>query len=154
MQLSRDFREFVACCVARDVRFLIVGGYALAAHGHPRYTKDLDVWLWIDAGNAERLVGALADFGFASVGLVPGDFTQPGVVVQLGHPPLRIDLLTSIDGVTFDECWPAQVVIDVGGIAVPFIDVEHLIVNKRASGRLQDLADAEVLTSGDVGSAG
>lgn len=148
MELDRDFSEFIACCVARDVRFLIVGGYALAAHGHPRFTKDLDVWVWLDAGNASRLIEALTDFGFGSVGLTPSDFTQPDAVIQLGHAPKRIDLLTSIDGVTFDECWPDHVVLDIGGLKVPFIDVDHLVANKRASGRLQDLADAEALTRG------
>jgi hypothetical protein len=86
--------------------------------------------------------------------LDPADFTAPGVVVQLGHAPKRIDLLTSIDGVGFDECWANHIVLDVGGLAVPFIDVDHLITNKRASGRLQDLADAEVLTSGRTDPAG
>ena len=154
MELDRDFSEFIACCVARDVRFLIVGGYALAAHGHPRFTKDLDVWVWLDPGNASRLVSALDDFGFGALGLTAADFGEPGVVVQLGHAPKRIDLLTSIDGVTFDECWSDHVVLEIGGLAVPFIDVEHLIVNKRASGRLQDLADAEALTRNETGPAG
>ena len=94
------------------------------------------------------------DFGFGSLGLTPSDFTAPDVVVQLGHAPKRIDLITSIDGVTFDECWPDHVVLDVGDLAVPFIDVDHLDLNKRASGRLQDLADAEVLTSGRTDPAG
>jgi hypothetical protein len=149
MELDRDFSEFIECCVDREVRFLIVGGYALAAHGHPRFTKDLDVWVWLDRGNAARLIAALDDFGFGSLGLTPADFDEPGVVVQLGHAPKRIDLLTSIDGVGFDECWADHIVLDIGGLAVPFIDVDHLIVNKRASGRLQDLADAEALTSDD-----
>jgi hypothetical protein len=149
MELDRDFSEFIACCVARDVRFLIVGGYALAAHGHPRFTKDLDVWVWLDPDNAGRLITALDDFGFGSLGLTPADFADPDVVVQLGHAPKRIDLLTSIDGVGFDECWADHVVLDIGGLAVPFIDVDHLIENKRASGRLQDLADAEALASDD-----
>lgn len=145
MKLDPDFREFIECCVARDVRFLIVGGYALAAHGHPRFTKDLDVWLWLDAENAGRVVAALDDFGFGSLGLGPADFTEPGTVVQLGHPPKRIDLLTSIDGVDFDECWVARREIDIEGTAVPFIDVEHLVANKRASGRPQDIADVAAL---------
>ena len=149
MRLDRDFREFIECCVARDVRFLIVGGYALAAHGHPRFTKDLDGWVWLDPENTARLIAALGDFGFGSLGLTPADFGDPDVVVQLGHAPKRIDLLTSIDGVGFDECWADHIVLDIGGLAVPFIDVDHLIVNKRASGRLQDLADAEALTSDD-----
>jgi hypothetical protein len=126
MRLDPDFSEFIECCVRRDVRFLVVGGYALAAHGHPRFTKDLDVWLWVDQENARRLVAALDDFGFSSLGLTERDFIEPGTVVQLGHPPKRIDLLTSIDGVDFDECSA-----------------------KRSSGRLQDLADAEALT-GDL----
>lgn len=150
MDLNRDFREFVGCCVAREVRFLIVGGYAMAAHGQPRYTKDLDVWVWLDPGNAERLIGALTDFGLGSLGLTAADFGEPDVVVQLGVAPHRIDLLTSVDGVEFDDCWPTRVAVDIAGIAVPFIDVDHLVINKRASGRLQDLADVEALT--DVGS--
>jgi hypothetical protein len=150
MQLDPDFSEFIACCVARDVRFLVVGGYALAAHGHPRFTKDIDIWLWIDPDNGRRVVEALDDFGFGSLGLTVNDFVEPGVVVQLGHAPKRIDLLTSIDGVAFEECWPTRVEIEVGGISVPFIDVDHLVMNKRASGRLQDLADVEALSGGDA----
>jgi hypothetical protein len=88
----------------------------------------------------------LNDFGFGSLELTPADFTDPGVVVQLGHATKRIDLLTSIDGVGFDECWANHIVLDIGGLAVPFIDVDHLVANKRASGRLQDLADVEALT--------
>ncbi len=154
MDLDRDFSEFIACCIAREVRFLVVGGYALAAHGHPRFTKDLDLWIWIDPENVVRLVAALGDFGFGSLGITPEDFAEPGVVVQLGYPPHRIDLLTSIDGVTFDECWPDHVVIDIGGAPVPFIDADHFLANKRASGRAQDLADAQALNCGDVGSDG
>lgn len=94
MQLDRDFREFLECLTGRDVRFLVVGGYAVAAHGHPRYTGDLDLWIWTSAENAESLLSALEDFGFGSLGLVSEDFTEPGRVVQLGYPPVRIDLLT------------------------------------------------------------
>lgn len=151
MELDPDFSEFIGCCVEREVRFLVVGGYALAAHGHPRFTKDLDIWIWIDPGNARRLVVALADFGFGSLGLTEADFVEPGVVVQLGQAPKRIDLLTSIDGVTFDDCWPARVQIDIGGLSVPVIDAGHLVVNKRASGRLQDLADVEALSGEGAG---
>lgn len=81
MDMDRDLSEFIGCCVAREVRFLIVGGYAVAAHGHPRFTKDLDVWIWIDAGNARRLILALTDFGFGSLGLSEGDFSEPGLVI-------------------------------------------------------------------------
>ena len=145
MELDRDLSEFIECCVAHDVRFLIVGGYAVAAHGHPRYTKDLDVWVWIDTANAGRLLAALDDFGFGSLGLTADDFTRPDSVVQLGHPPKRIDLLTTIDGVRFEDCWPDRVEVDLAGTTAAFIDVDNLIRNKRASGRLQDLADAEAL---------
>ncbi|AXV09684.1 hypothetical protein DVS28_a5027 [Euzebya pacifica] len=147
MKLDRDFAEFIACCLARDVRFLIVGGYAVAVHGHPRYTKDLDVWVWIGDDNPERLLLALADFGFGGVGLVPSDFRQPERVVQLGQPPKRIDLLTSVDGVEFDDCYADRLNVVIEGLPgpVPFIDLHWLRVNKQASGRAQDLADLEAL---------
>lgn len=143
--LTDDFVEFIECCAARDVRFLIVGGYALAAHGYPRATKDLDVWLMIDPENAERVVSALDDFGMGSVGLTAQDFLEPEIVVQLGYPPTRIDLLTSISGVRFDECWSNRVLVDVGELSVGFISAEDLIRNKRAAGRPQDLVDADTL---------
>lgn len=146
MVLNPDFREFVESCVAREVRFLVVGGYALAAHGHPRLTKDLDVWVWIEPANASRMVAALADFGFGSVKLEESDFLEEGVVIQLGYPPNRIDLLTSIDGVDFEDAYPRRVEVDLGnGLMVPVIGVEDFRANKRASGRLQDLADIEAL---------
>ena len=145
MRLDPDFREFIECCVAREVRFLIVGGYAVAAHGHPRFTKDLDVWVWMDPGNAGQLVAALSDFGFGSLGLSETDFAEAGTVVQLGYTPKRIDLLTSIDGVEFEDCFAGRVTIDIDGVEVPFINVDHLIVNKRATGCPQDLADVAAL---------
>ena len=145
MRLDRDFSEFIACCVARDVRFLIVGGYAVAAHGHPRYTKDLDVWVWIDQQNASRLIAALDDFGFGTVGLTADDLLDPDAVIQLGYPPKRIDILTRVDGLTFGPCYEARVMIDVDGTAVPFIDLANLRRNKRAAGRPQDLADLAAL---------
>lgn len=145
MELNRDFSEFIASCTARNVRFLIVGGYAVAAHGHPRFTKDLDVWVWLDRSNAEYLLLALGDFGFGALGLTPTDFLEEGVVVQLGYPPNRIDILTAIDGVDFQACWERRTEVTIGGQVVPFLAAEDLIVNKRASGRPQDLADAAVL---------
>jgi hypothetical protein len=84
MELDRDSSEFIASCAAHNVRFFIVGGYAIAAHGHPRFTKDLDVWVWLDEQNANRLISALEDFGFGALGLTPSDFLQEGIVVQLG----------------------------------------------------------------------
>lgn len=145
MRLDLDFREFIACCVAHDVRFLIVGGYAVAAHGHPRYTKDLDVWVWVDETNAQRLLDALDDFGFGAVGLTVDDLLEKDAVIQLGYPPKRIDLLTGVDGLTFELCYVDRVVIDIDGTPVPFIDLANLRRNKQASGRPQDLADLAAL---------
>lgn len=150
MEFDRDFSEFLACCDAREVRYLVVGGYALAVHGHPRFTKDLDVWLWLDPGNADRVVQALEDFGFGSLGLTAADFEAEDAVVQLGRAPLRIDLLTSIDGVDFAYCWPDRMLLTVGERTVPFLSRRDLLANKRASGRLQDQADVEALTRGAV----
>ena len=143
--LNRDFKEFVESLASSDVRFLIVGGYALAAHGHPRYTKDLDVWIAIDGENRQRVVDALEAFGFGSLGLSEADFAEPGFVIQLGQPPARIDLLTSLTGVDFETCWAKRHTVDVRGLDVPFIDLEDLKTNKLALGRHQDLADLEAL---------
>ena len=145
MQIDRDFSEFVESFVAHDVRFLVVGGYALAAHGLPRATGDFDAWVWIDPANAARIVAALDDFGFGSVGLSADDFLRPDFVVQLGFPPLRIDIITGIDGVEFDRAWNRRLTVDAGGIALPVISREDLIDNKRAAARPQDLVDVAKL---------
>jgi len=145
MELDPDFSEFIASLHAHDARFLIVGGYAVALHGHPRYTADLHVWLLVDEANAGAVLAALDDFGFGEVGLTLEDFTAPDRVVQLGYPPLRIDLLTSIDGVDFEESYARRVEVDLGGVMVPFISLTDLRRNKQASGRAQDLADIAAL---------
>ena len=147
--LSKDFVEFIECCAAREVKFLIVGGYALAAHGHPRATKDLDVWVMIDPDNAERLVLALEDFGMDSVGLDAADFTEPDIVVQLGYPPMRIDLLTTASGVDFESCWARRMNVSVGSVDAGFISYDDLIENKKASGRPQDVVDVGILEAKD-----
>ena len=145
MELNRDFSEFIACFAARDVRFLIVGGYAVAAHGHPRYTKDLDVWVRVDPENARRIIDALDDFGFGGLGLAEDDFLADDVVVQLGREPQRIDLLTFVSGVEFDDAYSNRVIVEIGGIEVPVIGRAELRRNKLATGRLRDLADADDL---------
>lgn len=147
MQLDPDFSEFIACCVANDVRFLIVGGYALAAHGHPRYTKDLDVWILADPENAEHLLAALDCFGFGSLGVSAIDLTEPDTVIQLGVAPKRIDILTSLSGVEFQTTYATRMAVRVKGLddPVPFIDLASLRRNKAASGRPQDLADLAAL---------
>jgi hypothetical protein len=151
MELNPDFQEFLRSFVGHDVRFLIVGGYALAAHGHPRYTKDLDVWVWADPGNAQRVVDALEEFGFGGLGLTAADFEEPGVVVQLGREPQRIDILTFATGLVFDAAYEHRVLVDVGGLHVPFISVDDLRTNKLATGRLRDQADAADLPPPDKG---
>ena len=104
MILTQDFKEFIKSLNDNDVRYLIVGGYAVGFHGHPRYTKDLDIWIWIDGHNAEKIVQALDQFGFASLALAPADFLEPDTTIQLGYPPNRIDLLMGLPGVDFDSC--------------------------------------------------
>ena len=145
MELNRDFQEFLRSFVDHEVRFLIVGGYALAAHGHPRYTKDLDVWVWTERQNTEKVIVALEEFGFGGLGLSASDFEDPEMVVQLGREPQRIDLLTFATGLNFDEAYGRRVMVEVGGLSVPFISVADLRTNKLATGRLRDQADAAEL---------
>lgn len=145
MRLDPDFSEFIELLLANDVAFMVVGGYAVAAHGHPRYTGDLDIWLLIDRGNAEKLVNVLREFGFGALDLTADDFLVEDRVVQLGREPIRIDLLTGLDGVSFSDCVARTVSIDVDGLQVPFISREDLLKNKRSSGRSQDLADIDAL---------
>ncbi len=149
IDLDPDFLDFISSCIGRDVRFLIVGGYAVAAHGHPRYTKDLDVWVLVDQRNVEQLLLALGDFGFGSLDLTPDDFLDDDVVIQLGYEPVRIDVLTGASGVDFADCYERRVEIDVAGVHVPFISLPDLRRNKAASGRLRDLADLEDLPADD-----
>ena len=143
--LNQDFKEFIQSLNANSVRYLLVGGYALAAHGHPRYTKDLDIWIDRDPANATNLVLALGQFGFGSLGLTVDDFLLPDQVIQLGYPPIRIDLLTSADGVEFSDCYEKHLTIEIEGVEISLIDRESLCQNKRASGRMQDLADIEAI---------
>ena len=145
--LNKDFREFAGLLNSTGVEYLIVGGYALAAHGHPRYTGDLDIWIRPTERNIGQLLDVLAQFGFGSLGLTRGDFQTPGAIVQLGYPPTRIDLLTAIVGVEFDACYARKAVMKIAGLALPIIGVDEFRINKRASGRAKDLADLESLDS-------
>ena len=143
--LNQNFKEFIQSLNDNDVRYLVVGGYAVAYHGHPRYTKDIDLWIWLDKENAQRTIQALVQFGFGSLDLRPEDFLLPDQIIQLGYPPERIDLLTTLPGVDFEECYANRVAADMDGVVLPFIDLENLKRSKQASGRLQDLADLENL---------
>ncbi len=143
--LNQDFKEFAALLASNRVEYLIVGGYALAAYGHPRYTGELDFWIGTEPLNAKRTLAALKEFGFGGLGVALDDLTVPGHVVQLGFPPRRIDLLTSIDGVEFAPCYSRRMTVPFDGLHLNFIALEDFKTNKRASGRLQDLADLEAL---------
>jgi predicted nucleotidyltransferase len=145
--LNPDFKELLRLFNEAQVEYLVVGGYALSAHGHPRYTGDIDLWVFTGLENADRIMKALGDFGFGSLGLQRTDFQKPQQVIQLGFPPSRIDIMTDIDGLTFSECWPRRVEVDFDGLKIPTIGLSDLIRNKEATGRLQDLADLEKLRS-------
>jgi predicted nucleotidyltransferase len=143
--LNQDFKEFIRSLNDNNVRYLVVGGYAVALHGYPRYTKDMDVWVEMTPENAARIVKALAQFGFGSLHLKESDFTVPDQIIQLGYPPRRIDILTTLPGVEFSDCFSSHTTVDIEGTSVNFIDLENLKKNKKATGRHQDLADLENL---------
>lgn len=145
MEPPRDFCELLECFAASRVSVLIVGAYALAYHGAPRMTGDLDLLVQPSEENARRIIDALTAFGFGNVGLSTADFLQPDVVVQLGVPPVRVDLLTGISGVSWDEAWAGRVDGELGGVPVAFIGLAEFRRNKLAAGRHQDLADLEAL---------
>lgn len=149
MEFDQDFNEFVALLGRHNVRYMIVGGYALAAHGLPRATGDLDAWIWTDPDNADRMMKALDEFGFGGLGIEHADLVSPDCVVQLGFPPYRIDILTHISGVEFEAAWTRHIEVSLGDVIVPFIGRDDLIVNKRATGRPQDVADVLRLTQED-----
>jgi len=145
MEIQEDFRELFALFNAHDVAYLIVGGYALAHHGSPRYTGDMDVLIRPDEKNARRVLAALAEFGFASAGLQIEDFSTEGRVAQFGVPPVRVDILTSITGVSAEEAFAGKEPGTYGGIPVFYLGREQFLRNRRAIGRKKDLADIEAL---------
>lgn len=145
MVLNPDFKEFIQSLNDNDVRYLIIGGYAVAFHGHPRYTKDLDVWIELETENAANMIKALDQFGFSSLGLKTEDFLNPDEIIQLGYPPNRIDIFTTVKGVDFESCYASKVEVTIDEVVMSFIDLENLKKNKKATGRLQDLADIENL---------
>src|SRR6187455_3063392 len=126
MMFSQDFKEFIELLIKNNAEYLIVGGYAVAVHGHPRYTGDLDIWLNPTLQNAQLILKSVNDFGFSSFKLSIEDFTKPGNVIQLGYPPLRIDLLTEIDGVAFNECFKNRKEVTIDHLTVNFIGYHDL----------------------------
>jgi len=145
--LNKDYKEMLQCLLEEKVRFLLVGAYAVAVHGFPRATKDIDFFVWATAENATNLVRALARFGAPLDGISESDFSTPGIVFQIGNSPRRIDIITNISGIEFEQAYANRKNIFLEGLEIPVISVPDLIANKRASGRAQDLADVEKLES-------
>lgn len=140
--LNPDYRDILSAFSDEGVEYLLVGAYALAAHGLPRSTGDIDLWVLASPANAERVLRALARFGAPLDDLSAADFTRPDSVVQIGVPPRRIDILTSVAGLSFQDAWPRRLDVVIDGIGIPVLGRADQAVNKRAVGRPQDLADA------------
>ncbi len=145
IELNRDWSEFLSALISRDVKFLLIGGHALAGHGQPRLTEDLDVFSEPSLANARRLRDALSDFGFGEVAPSVAELAAPDKVFMLGRKPWRIDILTGISGVSFDEAWATRVEADFVSKPLFVIGREALLKNKRASGRPKDLLDVAML---------
>ncbi len=144
--MNPDFLDLLRALLAADVRFMVVGAYAVGVHGRPRATKDLDVWVEASVENAPKVMKALREFGAPLMGLTENDIEPPEAGLQIGREPLRIDVLTKISGLTFEEAWPSHTDADFGdSVRCPVIGLEALIANKRAAGRPQDLADVAAL---------
>ncbi|MDH7503273.1 MAG: hypothetical protein QHJ82_11270 [Verrucomicrobiota bacterium] len=143
--LTRDFKEFLQCLNARGVEYLMIGGHAVAYHGYPRATGDLDVWIAVNEENANRIVSALKDFGFDLPELTPDLFLRKDRIIRMGVPPNCIEIQTGISGVEFSDVYPRRVVAAVDGVPVNIIPLDDLKRNKKASGRYKDLADLENL---------
>jgi hypothetical protein len=145
MDIQPDFKDLIALLNQYGVVFLVVGGFAVAHHGYPRFTGDIDFWLKTDPENADRVVKALQEFGFAGPDIASEDFVRPNHVVQLGYPPNRIDLLTGVTGLEFDVCWQSRETVEFEGVTIHFLSLEHLKLNKRLVARKKDEIDLENL---------
>ncbi len=145
MFVNSDFSDLLRLFKDNNVRYLVVGGYAVIQYAEPRFTGDLDVWVSVDSKNARAVFTALQEFGAPLVGLSETDFSEEGYFYQMGVPPVRVDVLMGISGVEFEEAWARRVNVDFDGVVVVFISREDLITAKLASGRPQDLLDVEAL---------
>ena len=145
LQLEQDFLDFLELCNKHEVAYLVIGGYAVSVHGYPRSTKDLDICIELSEANAKKMLKVIADFGFASAGLSEHDFLKKDFITQLGHPPLRIDILNDLDGVHFSEAWLNRKEVMYEGVTINFIGYNQLLSVKEAAGRKQDIADVEKL---------
>ena len=145
LELNSDFKEFIQLLNFHEIEYLVVGGFALAFHGRPRFTGDIDFWIAVSSENAKRFMKVLKDFGFGNLALTAEDFTKEDVVVQFGYEPNRIDILTSVTGLTFDLCFERSVKANLDGLIVNFIHLEDLKRNKASTGRKKDLDDLDNL---------
>ena len=145
IRLPPDFKEFLKLLNARQVEYLLIGGYAVGYHGYPRATADMDIWIAMHPTNAHKVVAVLKEFGFDLPELSPEMFLKEWQIIRMGVPPVRIEIATTISGVDFAECYAGRVVDTLDGVKVNLIGLKHLKANKKASGRHQDLADLENL---------
>jgi hypothetical protein len=145
MVFEDDFIDFINLLNIHKVQYMVVGAHALAFHGRPRHTGDLDIWIKPSIENASKMILVLDDFGFGSLGLKVEDFMRENYVTQLGYPPLRIDILNSISGVSFDSANNNKILGDFDGVTIPFINISDFILNKRAISRAKDLGDIDSL---------
>lgn len=145
MKLEKDFREFLELLEKNNVKYLVVGAFSMGYHGRPRYTGDMDIWIRVDEENAQAVETVLIEFGFQSQDIQKSDLLVERNVIQLGYPPIRIDILTGLTGVDFDECYARRIMKSEGPLLLPIISLEDLRTNKRALGRNKDLDDLESL---------
>lgn len=145
MQLPLDFKDFLKLLNLKQVEYLLIGGYAVSYYGYPRSTGDMDIWIAINPDNAEKVVVALKEFGFDLPDLLPELFLQENKIIRMGVPPLRLEILTTISGVTFVDCFAERLITKIDDIDVNLISLKHLKLNKQASGRFKDLNDLENL---------
>ena len=145
MELHKDFKEFIKLLNLHKVDYVIVGGYAMAFYGYPRFTGDIDFFVKPDRNNAKKIVSVLSDFGFSSLDISEDDFVLPGQVIQLGFPPIRIDIVTSISGVSWQEAFAGREQTNLDDLICPFIGRNEFIQNKKAIGRHKDISDIESL---------
>ncbi len=145
LNLPPDFKEFLKLLNEKSIRYLLIGGYAVGYHGYPRATGDMDVWVAIHPDNAQKMVAVLKEFGFDHPELTTELFLQKNKIIRMGHPPMRLEISTGISGVEFDECYASKIIDMIDEVEVNIIDLPHLKANKKAAGRLKDLADLENL---------
>jgi len=145
-QLPNDFKEFLRLLNFHKAEYLLIGGYAVGYYGYPRVTGDIDIWIAINSSNSQKISLALKDFGFTIDTDTAQNFMQENKIVRMGIPPMRIEIFTSISGVTFEECFREKNIVDIEGVKISMINLKYLLLNKKASGRHKDLNDLENLS--------